>query len=128
MIRGDLTISELQAMEKLVVSAVESLKSSCVNAVANAPTMQGVTIVSTKPRCCIVNAATVFASGFSFSPDYFHQEAQAELVKQALSSAIYSWQISDRLTEMCQSGRVKIGGVKLPLNPNTIAALTPFLR
>lgn len=128
MIRNDLTISELQAMEKLVAGAVESLKRNCVKAVANAPTMHGVTLISSSPRCCLVKASVSVIGGFTLSPDYFHQEAQAELVQQALSSAIYSWQISDRLTEMCQSGRVKVGGVKHPLNPNTIAALTPFLR
>jgi len=120
-----MNIAELCNMEQQVKDAVDELKRSCVAAVAKAPALLGVTQLL--PSCCTVNLSAVRSGSLTFSPEYFLQSSQAELVRQRLAAAAYSSQIVERISEMCQDGRVRINGVNHPLNASTIAALRAFL-
>lgn len=126
-VKDDLSVSELHAIERMVESAVNALKRNCVKAVAEAPTMDGVSTLPSSPRCCVVSASAMFAAQ-NYSPSYFHQESQAEVVCRVLDPAYKSIQIEEKLREMIENKCARIGGVKYPLNPSTIDVLRTCLR
>lgn len=123
----NITLAQLREAENLVRKAVEDLKSAIVAAVAAAPAPAGVTIESNAPRICTVRIGAIAETGFQLSPDFYHPEAQAEIVEKALESAVFSFQIADRVSEMCESGRVRVSGVQYALNRNTISAMEKFI-
>ena len=124
-----MTIAELAEKERELDSILDTLKQQIVEAVADAPALPGVAPAKDGSKSSTVRFSTICDSGHMFlSPGYYIQSAQAETIRAALAPLNRSYQIFDKLRPIAQTGRVKVGNVTEPLNPNTIAVIQGFLR
>lgn len=116
-------IHEIVKLEKRIAKWIEELKEEIVHA-TNQTSMDGVKPI--KPNVCTVNFGSLDKT--ILSPDYYLQSAQSKLVAQKLSGAHTCTQVIERVWEMIETGKVRIGSNTERLNPCTINILKSYLN
>lgn len=121
-----MTISEIIAFESNMTTILSRCKERIVEAVENAPPIEGVQVVSLKPPIVIVQSSCLI-KGKNLSPETYIPSAQANAIWTVVAGIRTVGGLMQAIDDMVKSENVRIrfgsSSYSVSLNPNTIDAL-----
>lgn len=117
-------IKKEQEIENLVNAAKEEL----CEKVAKASHMKGVTPLGSSPKCVAVSIGTLMQNNHNWSPSTYIPDAQANAVRDFVSSAKTAGSFQKKVEEMLETGKIKVKGETVVLNNNTMQILKDYIN